>query len=198
MPRSEKLPKFADWTPPWGEDAEDIDPDRLAKYIHGLLSDKEKLTGRVEAADEKVTEVTAERDEAVKALAEADAKGADEKLAAATKRAEKAEADLKEAQALSLRYGVALDEGLTKVQAKRLLGNTEEELKADAEELVESFGGSGKASDEEDEEDEEGKVPTRTPNRLTNPVDNNRSDVQELTDADIEAAVGAFGRGSYI
>ena len=39
----------------------------------------------------------------------------------------------------ALRLSVALDKGLTKVQAKRLIGTTEEELAADADELLASF-----------------------------------------------------------
>ena len=39
----------------------------------------------------------------------------------------------------ALRLSVALDKGLTKVQAKRLIGATEEELAADADELLASF-----------------------------------------------------------
>lgn len=49
------------------------------------------------------------------------------------------------AELTALRLEVALDKGLTKTQAKRLLGTTREELEADAEELVASF----KPGDEE-------------------------------------------------
>lgn len=42
------------------------------------------------------------------------------------------------------RLKVALDLGLTLAQAKRLVGDTEEELKADAEQLLKDFGGSKK------------------------------------------------------
>lgn len=51
---------------------------------------------------------------------------------AAEARAAKAEAD-------ALRYRIASRKGLSDVQAKRLLGETEEELEADAEELLASF-----------------------------------------------------------
>lgn len=44
------------------------------------------------------------------------------------------------------RYEVALAKGLNASQAKRLVGSTQEELEADADELLETFGGStGKA-----------------------------------------------------
>ncbi|MPZ13766.1 MAG: hypothetical protein GEU73_04980 [Chloroflexi bacterium] len=66
-----------------------------------------------------------------------DAKKSDlEKAAEKTKsledKATKAETDL-------LRLRVALRKGLTETQAKRLIGSTEEELEADADELLESF-----------------------------------------------------------
>lgn len=44
-----------------------------------------------------------------------------------------------EAEARAMRLEVAMEKGLTTAQAKRLVGNTKEELEADAEELLESF-----------------------------------------------------------
>lgn len=44
-----------------------------------------------------------------------------------------------EAELKALKYEVALDKGLTKVQAVRLVGTTQEELEADADELVKLF-----------------------------------------------------------
>jgi hypothetical protein len=194
MPTAVKLPKFDDWTPPWGEDDEDIDPAQAAKYIHGLLSDKEKLQTKVDAANAKVTEVTAERDEALKAVTEADAKGADEKLTAATAKVADLETKLKAAQSDALKFSVALDEGLTKVQAKRLIGNTEEELKADAEELVQSFGSTGAKPEDEEGEEEDG-VPTRTPRGLRNPVDSGRE--EDNPPVDIQKAIDSIPRGQF-
>jgi hypothetical protein len=51
----------------------------------------------------------------------------------------KAEKDAASAAAEAARLRVALKKGLTEVQAKRLVGETEEELKADADELLASF-----------------------------------------------------------
>lgn len=56
------------------------------------------------------------------------------------------EKDLTTAQADAVRFEIALDKGLTKSQAKRLVGSTREELEADAEELVADLG-----LDEQDE-----------------------------------------------
>lgn len=54
--------------------------------------------------------------------------------------AEKRAAD---AEARALRLEVAAEKGLTMAQAKRLVGETREELEADAVELLESFGATG-------------------------------------------------------
>ena len=51
-------------------------------------------------------------------------------------RAEKVEGEL-------LRLRVGLAKGLTEAQAKRLVGSTKEELEADAEDLLATFGGGG-------------------------------------------------------
>ena len=48
--------------------------------------------------------------------------------------------DLAAATASGVRYRVAVDKGLTATQAKRLVGDTEDELLADADEILESWG----------------------------------------------------------
>jgi uncharacterized membrane protein YqiK len=65
-----------------------------------------------------------------------------------------------EAQRELLRLRVASRKGLTEAQAKRLVGETEEELEADAEELLESFGAPKKSATDNSRE------PTRPKERL--------------------------------
>jgi len=60
-----------------------------------------------------------------------------------TERAAAAEKAAGDAQSELLRLRVGVRKGLTEKQAARLVGATEEELEADADELVESFGGGG-------------------------------------------------------
>jgi hypothetical protein len=55
-------------------------------------------------------------------------------------RAAKAEQDTQTAQTEAARLRVALEKGLTPTQAKRLVGTTEEELSADADELLADLG----------------------------------------------------------
>lgn len=71
-------------------------------------------------------------------------------LEQAIARAEAAERKAETAESRALRMEVALDKGLTFSQAKRLVGSTREELEADADELVETFGG-GKPDPKEGE-----------------------------------------------
>ena len=46
-----KLPKFEDWTPPWGDDDDNFDAEKAKKLIYGLTSDKEKAAERVSTAN---------------------------------------------------------------------------------------------------------------------------------------------------
>lgn len=156
------VPKLEEYRAPWeteaGEDAE-IDKGKLKKYIHGLLTDKDRLQATV-------TEITTERD-TLKTEKDAAAREGesetdrlkrenDELKAAAGKAPEK---DLE-----IMRLNVALEKGLSKVQAKRLVGNTEEELAADADALMQEFGGSGNTDGDEG-------VPRSQPRKLINPGD---------------------------
>lgn len=75
---------------------------------------------------------------------------------------EKAESEGRKAADATLelaRLRVAMRKGLTETQAKRLIGKTEEELEADAAELLESFAAGAKG------DDDAGK-PTRPKERL--------------------------------
>lgn len=59
-------------------------------------------------------------------------------------RAEKAERELTALQSASVRAEVALEKGLTPSQAKRLIGDTREELEADADQLLADLGEANK------------------------------------------------------
>ena len=77
-------------------------------------------------------------------------KSESERLTARLADAEKRATD---AESKALRFEVASAKGLTHAQAKRLVGSTKDELEADADELLETFGGAGNG----------GKPPTRKP-----------------------------------
>lgn len=65
-----------------------------------------------------------------------------------TERVEAAENRTRELETHSLRLEIAAEKGLTTAQAKRLVGNTREELVADADELLETFQSSPKGEDQ--------------------------------------------------
>jgi hypothetical protein len=73
---------------------------------------------------------------ALKDAGKSEQQKAADNAAAAEARAAKAEAAL-------IRLEVAAEKGLTPAQAKRLVGDTREDLEADADELIESFGKGG-------------------------------------------------------
>ena len=102
----------------------------------------------------------------------------------ATDKMTAAEKDATDAKREAMRLRVALRKGLTETQAKRLVGDTEEDLEADAEELLASFqpaneeaepkGGtpsgrpkerlrSGAAPDEEPDETDPAKLAAKVP-----------------------------------
>lgn len=175
-----KLPSLEDYIAPWesrgGADAE-IDKPKLKKYIHGLLSDKEKLQSTV-------TEVTTERDTLQKAAEDKAREGESE-----VDRLKRENEELRAAQGKdsglaveNLKLKVALDKGLTSTQAKRLVGTTEEELAKDAEELLESFGGKA---------DNDGGEARRRPQRRANPTD---PDPDGDAEVNIEKAIASIPR----
>lgn len=112
--------KKAEPKPPWGTD-EEFSPEKAWNLIQNLRGDLDKA----KPALARVKELEdASKTEAQKLAEDRDThKG----------RAEKAEAQL-------MRLTVGLEKGLTPAQAKRLVGSTKEELEADADELLASFG----------------------------------------------------------
>lgn len=164
-----KLAKFEEYVAPWedtdgGED-EDIDKPKLKKYLHGLLRDKERL-------QEKVTTVTEERD-TLKADVDAKTREGEDETARLKREKKELEDQLakkaSEPNIETLRLEVALEKGLTAIQAKRLIGETKEDLEEDADALLESFGGTGNTDDDTDES------LRRSPRRVTNPGDPNNT-----------------------
>lgn len=88
------------------------------------------------------------------------------------------EKDLTTAQADAVRFEIALEKGLTKSQAKRLVGSTREELEADADELMKDLG--------LDDEGEKPSSPRRPKERLKPGASNQdepEKSPQELADA---------------
>lgn len=169
------LPKLDEWKAPWEvdgdgkdipEDEQEIDKPRLKKYLHGLLSDKINIRKSLDDQTQRVQELEAEIE---KATDPKQLEKLQEQVATLRKERDDAAAKAK-GSADALKWEIALDKGLTKTQAKRLVGTTREELEADADELLASWGHQGKGGNEE--EGGEGETIRRAPRRnLTNSGD---------------------------
>ena len=184
------VPKYEDWKAPWEAKDEDFDEEVARKFIHGLLSDKEKLQAKVTTAnterDEAKTALTEKQKELDTAVASGPDKDTVEKLQASVKEAEVKAA---KAEAKVLRYDVAVDKNVPLKQAKRLQGNTKEELEADADEFLKDFSPAD-AEDEDDEDNDDETSLSRVP-RLTNSTDPKRGEDVTL---DIDKAVASIPR----
>jgi len=131
---------------PGGTDGTDgkVDKDREIAKWKGLSRKHEAQAKSNADAAKKLKDIEDANKTEVQKLA--DEKAASDKAAASS-------------QGELLRLRVAMRKGLTETQAKRLIGATEEELEADADELLESFGGEKKSAGE-------GGKPTRPKERL--------------------------------
>lgn len=133
-----KMPAFQDWTPPWGEDDEKLDPTKVKKLIYNLHVDKETLQG-------KVADVTTERDGLKTKVEEHESKdlSENEKL---KREIEKLKDKAPKGDDLAVeRLRLALRHGFTESQAARLVGSTADELEADAKVLARDLGIKGKS-----------------------------------------------------
>lgn len=134
-----KLPPFDEWKRPWQEG--EFDAEKAAKLIYNLHKDKETRSERIAELEGEKTELEGKVEEyETKDLSEIDRlKRENEKLRTGEKPKEKPAGgsgdDLR-----AERLEIALDKGLTKTQAARLVGTTREELEADADAYIEEHG----------------------------------------------------------
>ena len=162
----------ASGTPLCAEDDDDTDPDKdgegEGKDEGGLKDDEpwDEERARKTIKQQRAAQHAAEkaqraaekraRDAEARVKELEDAQKTDEEKREEAKAAAEREGSAAKAEALRLK--VALRKGLTETQAKRLVGESEEELEADADELLASF-----KTDEGGGEDE---VPRRPAERL--------------------------------
>lgn len=165
------LPKFEDWKAPWETDLQEgddpkekLDLAKLKRFVYGVLGDKEKAKTEVETVTAARDELQQKVDEASRAN-ETEAqrlKRENDELRA--KAAKAAEPDLEK-----LKLKVALKKGLDETAMKRLTGTTEEELMADADELLENW---KPVTRQDGEEEDGGEGPAIRPkSNLHNPGD---------------------------
>jgi hypothetical protein len=179
--------KVDDWKAPWEVDKDgndipaddqDIDAPRLKKYLHGLLGDKQRLRTQV-------NELTEARTDLEQQIADAsDPKKIEELQKKVTELQAARDADKSGAGLENAKLRVALRHGLTEKQAARLVGTTEEELEADAEELVAEFGTKQQEVDPTDAEDDPDgpPEPRRVPRRVANAGDPDRKTQRRTSD----------------
>lgn len=150
------LPKLEDWKAPWevdlkeGDDPKEaIDLDKLKRYVHGVLGDKERTQAERDTIKTERDTLKAEKDAAAR-KDESDVDRLTRERDEALEKARKAG----ETSIETIRLQVALDKGLTKTQAKRLVGSTKEELEADADEILTEWGNPASSGDSEEEGDD--------------------------------------------
>jgi hypothetical protein len=112
-------------------------------------------------------------------------------LQKATDTAAEAEKRAVEAEKKVARLTVALRKGLTETQSKRLIGDTEEDLEKDADELLADFKGEETDGDEAETEPGKGerKEPRRRPKERLKPGSTPSSEPEETDPAALAEAV---------
>lgn len=191
---SSKVPALADYKPSWvNEDGEITDTEAVLKVVHTLMTDKAKAQDAREDVVAENKELAQERDELQAKVDDKTSPDAQVEIQKANAKAEKAEAQSKLDRDRADRLEVAMEKGLTPAQAKRLQGETKEELEADADEILELFGGKAKSDDENDEDEDEVRTQPKSRVNLTNPVDGQNGADKEY-DFDAVAAQIQGGR----
>lgn len=123
--------------PPWGSD-EEFDPQKAWDLIQNLRGEAKTAKDDLAATKAKLSTAEGERDAARKKLTDKEAEGQTENEKFSGQLAD-LQQKLEQESNRRLRAEVASAKGLTAAQAKRLAGTTQEELEADADEILEAF-----------------------------------------------------------
>lgn len=137
------LPKFADWTPQWGSDDADLDVTKVKKLIYDLLVKNEKTVAKLDEKDAEITELNGKVSEAVAAKAgtDDDAKQQIKDLLDKVKGFEEAaKAPRPQDQRTIDQLNVALELGLPKADARRLQGDTYDDILEDGKQFAADHG----------------------------------------------------------
>lgn len=134
-PTEEGTPKEPEEGKEGKEGEEGFDAEKAKAKIAKVNSEAANLRKRLKEAEDNLKKF------------EDEGKSEDEKAAEKVRSLE-GRATTAEAEVMRLR--VAIKKGLTESQAKRLVGATEEELEADADELLETFGGKSEGGKEKE------------------------------------------------
>lgn len=140
-----KLPAYEDWKRPWAEG--ELDEDRAAKLIYNALQKAEqagdKLATKLTEKDEEIERLTTEIDTVKAGKSSTDEETKDELKALRSQVRDltaKTSAPRPEDQKQIDRLNVAIELGLSKRDANRLVGETYDELLEDAKAFAEEHG----------------------------------------------------------
>lgn len=181
------FPKYEDFKAPWEEAGEEVDAEKAKKLVYNARKAEHEATEKVKERGEKLSEA----EEALKVYkkAEEEAKRANETETDKIKRErdealealEKAKTAKPEKTRNELVLEIALEHKLTKTQAARLVGDTEEDLQKDAKALKEEL---GIVDDESSEEEADGVTrQPRTVRTLGDPGGDSGGDVSKAVEA---------------
>jgi actin-related protein len=142
------LPKYEDWKAPWEEKGEELDAETAKKLIYNLSKDKENAAKKVAEKDTKIAELTTSNTELQSKVDEHETKNLSEvdRLKRENEQLKKKAEDKPAGPEFDLekeRLRIAVAKRLTESQAKRLVGETREELEADADAYMQEHGLSG-------------------------------------------------------
>jgi hypothetical protein len=136
--------KYEDWRlPEWLTNGEDIDPDRVGRLIFNARKEEEKLKGQISDKDTEITQLKSDV-----ADAKASKAGTDEDAQNELKTLRKKVTELEGAGSKARpqdqkridQLEVALSLGLSAADSKRLVGETREEIEADAKTFAKDHG----------------------------------------------------------
>lgn len=135
--------------------AEEYDHDQAKKFIHSLLGQIENREAEVEAAQAKVTAVEGERDSYREQANKAE-KSDPEEIARLKKELTETQTKLDtfdvETHPKFVRLKVQAETGLSESDMKRVVGDTYDEMLADAEEFKKTYVGKAAGGDDDDDD----------------------------------------------
>lgn len=162
-----KLPAFEDWRRPWTEG--EIDEEKAAKLVYNLKLEVEKKDDKLTEKDAEIATLTSDLDtaKASKSGTDEDAQNEIKTLQAKVRDLEKTSGKARpEDQRTIDRLTVALKLGLSEADSKRLVGDTLEEIEADAKVFAAEHGIELPGSDDDggyDADGSENEPPRRQP-----------------------------------
>lgn len=160
-----KLPDFADWRRPW-KDGE-LDEEAAAKLVYNARKSEQEAKEKLSTKESELSALQTQLDDATTGKAGLDADGQAELIQLRKENRELKSSTGKprpEDQKRIDQYEVALELGLSAKAAKRLVGETREEIEADAKEYLSEIGQDpGDGDNEGDEGEQQFQLPSRVP-----------------------------------